>query len=282
MNVLTALADRLPLIALARSLGSAVLILFGFFLFFYLLERRSGGDTSRYRSASFWHDVVYALFYRGGIYQAIVGTAIASLLGPFAVLRLPIFDGWPLPATAVAFWILSDFLGYWVHRLQHRVRFLWAFHRVHHAPERLTFLTSYRIHPVEQLLTSLVLFVPLLVLGVPQQAWLPLVVVSSVLEFAQHSDLPWRFGRLYSVVVGPVFHAVHHSIDPRHHHSNFGKILGTWDTAFGTLHTPHSRPHVFGLGTRTLPETLASQLVTPFRQLARTGKASGEPATSAH
>ncbi len=264
-----AVVNLLHLPALARSVAAAALVLFACFVFLYLLERQLGADTRRYRSVHFWHDVAYAMFYRGGIYQALIGAAVANALPPLTFMQLGVFRQWPLPAAALAFWIVSDFLGYWVHRLQHRVRFLWAFHSVHHAQEQLTFLTSYRIHPIEQLSTSVILFVPLLVIGLPTTTWLPLVTVLTALEFAQHSYLPWRFGRLYTIVVSPVFHAVHHSRDPQEHHRNFGKILSAWDLIFGTLARRADRPLRFGLKDPLIDESLVAQMLTPFRLVIR-------------
>lgn len=251
---------------LLYSAAAAAGVFLAFFVLFYLLERRVGGDLSRYRTRHFWNDVAYAMFYRGDFYQVLIGAAVVTALQPrLSFLQLDVFASWPLPARAVAFWITADFLGYWMHRLQHGIPFLWAFHSVHHAPERMTFLTSYRIHPIEQLIASLVLFVPLLVIGLPTQSWLPLVAVLTVLEFAQHSDLPWRFGPLYRVFVSPAFHAVHHSVDRRHYDKHFGKILSTWDVIFGTAVADAERPRRYGIEGLRIPESLIQQLVFPFR-----------------
>lgn len=261
----------LRLTELLYSAAAAAGVFAGFFVVFYLLERRAGGDLTRYRTRHFWNDVVYAMFYRGDFYHVLIGAALVTVLQPrLAFMQLDVFKDWSLPARAVAFWITSDFLGYWLHRLQHRVPLLWAFHSVHHAQERMTFLTSYRIHPVEQLLASSIMFVPLLVIGLPTQSWLPLVAVLTVLEFAQHSDLPWRFGPLYRVLVSPAFHAIHHSVERRHYDKHFGKILSTWDVLFGTAVGEADRPRKYGIEGLHIPESLPQQFVLPFRLAWRT------------
>jgi sterol desaturase/sphingolipid hydroxylase (fatty acid hydroxylase superfamily) len=258
--------NALRLTELLHSVGSAALVFVGFFALFYVLERWLGGDPGRYRTRHFWNDVAYGLFYRGNFYQLLIGATVAGMLEPrLAFLRIGLLKDLPLPAAAVVFWITADFLGYWVHRLQHGIPFLWAFHSVHHAQERMTFLTSYRIHPIEQLVASLILFVPLLVIGLPPGTWLPLVAVLTALEFAQHADLPWRFGPLYRVLVSPVFHAIHHSTEARHHDRNFGKILSTWDVVFGTAVIHEDRPRRFGVEGLHMPESLGAQMVMPFR-----------------
>jgi sterol desaturase/sphingolipid hydroxylase (fatty acid hydroxylase superfamily) len=49
--------------------------------------------------------------------------------------------------------LLSDFLIYWGHRLQHRVDFLWRFHKVHHSAEHLDWLAAHREHPLDSIFT---------------------------------------------------------------------------------------------------------------------------------
>ena len=49
--------------------------------------------------------------------------------------------------------VLSDFLVYWGHRLQHRVGFLWRFHAVHHSAEHLDWLAAHREHPLDSVYT---------------------------------------------------------------------------------------------------------------------------------
>jgi sterol desaturase/sphingolipid hydroxylase (fatty acid hydroxylase superfamily) len=264
----TSVVTFLRLTTILHSIGTAALVLLGLFVCFFALEYWLGGDISRYRTRHFWNDVAYGLFYRADIYQVLIGATVANALQPrLDFLALGLFRNWPLPAAALAFWITADFLGYWVHRLQHRIPVLWAFHSVHHAQERMTFLTSYRIHPIEQLCASLILFVPLLVIGLPPGTWLPLVAILTALEFSQHSDLPWRYGPLYRVLVSPAFHAIHHSIEPAHHHRNFGKIISTWDVVFGTALSTDERPRRFGVNGLRIPESLLTQLITPFRLL---------------
>ena len=63
--------------------------------------------------------------------------------------------------------LLSDFLIYWGHRLQHRVDFLWRFHSIHHSAEHLDWLAAHREHPLDTLYTILIVNLPVFVLGFP-------------------------------------------------------------------------------------------------------------------
>ena len=129
-------------------------------------------------------------------------------------------------------------------------------------------MTSFRNHVVEQLVANIVPFVPLMLLGLPLWTWAPLYFAQFVLEGLQHSDIKWRYGRLYAVIVSPVFHAIHHSPDRQRHDSNYGKILGIWDYLFGTI-SLGERPERYGLAGVSMPVSFSGTLAAPFVELWR-------------
>jgi sterol desaturase/sphingolipid hydroxylase (fatty acid hydroxylase superfamily) len=51
---------------------------------------------------------------------------------------------------------------------------------------------------------------------------------------AYHAPIRSNYGWLRFVLVTPQSHRVHHSILPKHHHSNYGTVLCVWDRVFGT------------------------------------------------
>src|SRR5262249_40134920 len=147
----------------------------------------------------------------------------------------------------ILYFVLVDFLVYWIHRWRHRSRFMWAFHTTHHAQEQLSFLTVLRIHPVEFVFNDLIMLGPLVILGPSPESWLPLYYLRVIIEDIQHSHLPWRFGPFYYVFVSPVFHSFHHSIRSEHHDRNFGVVLSLWDFIFATAEVGEERPKEYGL-----------------------------------
>lgn len=245
------------------------LAIFGaLFVLIYLLEWRQGADRSRYTSRTFLCDVGYAFFYRGQIYTVFVLSLILGLIEPYLrFLKLDLINYVPAPLAYVSWWITFDFFGYWMHRAQHHSRVLWAFHSVHHAPQELNFLQSYRLHVVEQLIANLVMYVPALLIGMPAQIILPVYMVQVFFESVQHAELNWRYGPLYRVIVSPVFHAFHHSAERRHYDRNFGKVLSVWDFVFGTAVEREPRPARFGIDGYQIPESLVQQFLSPFRYL---------------
>ena len=127
-------------------------------------------------------------------------------------------------------------------------------------------MTSFRNHVVEQIGPNVVLFVPLMVLGLPSWYWGPAYFLQNLFEGLQHSDIKWRYGRLYPVLVSPVFHAIHHSPDRARHDSNFGKILSIWDYLFGTISTGE-RPERYGLTGVDMPVSFVGTMAAPFIEL---------------
>jgi len=260
--------------ALLRQFLSGLAALLAVFAVVFVLERVCGGNLKRYLTRNFRTDMLYGVFYRGGIYNTLIYVpVVAALAAIVPAWDFQLIQYLPQPLDYVAFWLITDAAGYWIHRWYHSNPILWEFHKVHHAQTELTFVTSFRNHVVEQLASNVVLFVPLKLLGFPLWYWGPVIVLQSLFESLQHSDLNWRFGRLYPVIVSPVFHAIHHSPDRARHDSNYGKILSVWDYLFGTI-SVGERPQRYGLAGVDMPVSFSGTMVTPFKELWKKGRQS--------
>ena len=268
VGLAAAVAARAPLL---REMMYALAALAGMFVVVAGIERMCGGDLGRYRSRNFVTDVVYLLVYRGGVYNAFiyapVFAAVAMIVPSW---RVNLLGSLPASVGFFVFWIASDLIAYWIHRWQHRSPLLWRFHSVHHSQTRMTFATSYRNHVVEQLYVNLLMYVPLMVLGMPVWYWAPVFLAQQLLEAVQHADLRWTYGRFYPVVVSPAFHAIHHAPERALHDSNYGKIFGVWDWLFGTL-SRASRPPAFGVEGMSMPDSFIGTFLYPFKGLWRDG-----------
>ena len=266
-----AFVDSLQLGQLAGSAWRSILILSASVLAVFLLERRAGKGAARYQSRAFFNDLVYSLFYRGGFFNIFLFSLLSNALQDrFPFLRTGLWPGLPLPIALAIFWIVGDFILYWVHRWQHASSVLWAFHSVHHTQERLNTLTQYRRHPLDRGLLELSIFVGLgILIGVPPAQWPPLYIAFQVLQALQHAELDWRFGPLYPLIVSPVFHSIHHSPEGRQQNSNFGAMFSVWDYLFGTAVKDAPRPARYGVAGSRVPERLLHQLWEPFRLAAR-------------
>ena len=193
---------------------------------------------------------------------------------------------WPAIVQAVISTVmlfLAYEFAYWLdHYLSHKLPILWQFHRVHHGAESLSLLTNFRVHPVDT-----IVFANLVALITGAMSALlaflfghdptpfgiggtnVLIFVGAIcLAHLQHSHLKLRFGpRGDRLLLSPMHHQCHHSLDPRHFDRNFGNTLALWDRLFGTLYVPDPTdgPMRFGLGAgETTPHGLKAALVTPL------------------
>ena len=265
--------------ALATSIGWAFVIYMSFFVFFFLVESRAGLDTARYRSRNFINDVLYTLLYQGGLFNILFYAPVFALLTPnLGFMRIDLLAPLPGLLGLVIWWIMADFIGYWVHRAQHTIPWLWAFHSVHHTQTRMTFATSSRIHVVEQFYVNVLMFVPFALLGVYANQWMPVYFAFMFLESAQHAQVRWDYGRAHRLIVSPAFHAMHHSTKAEEYTGNYSKVLSVWDFVFGTYVDSSRAPAAYGVEGMDVPESLAAQFSHPFRLLSprRTGTV-GQP-----
>lgn len=192
-----------------------------------------------------------------------------GILGLTAVAGRPgeVWIGtWPTALQIAAIFVAGDFIGYWLHRAFHRQRWLWKVHEIHHSSEELDWLSSFRVHPVNQMLQIGTRAMLLYWMGFPlaiTAAYAPILSVYAVLV---HANLPWRFGPLGYVIASPAFHRWHHAREPHDGGCNFATLFPAWDYAFGTAWFPAEAPEHFGLPERPVPAGVWGQLVHPFRR----------------
>ncbi|MDE2445537.1 MAG: sterol desaturase family protein [Alphaproteobacteria bacterium] len=144
--------------------------------------------------------------------------------------------GWPVELVV---WISAlTFMIYIVHFALHRVRSLWAFHRIHHCDENLEATSALRHHPVEDFI-ALVTGIALAFLLTPSLNTLVFAfAIIMLINLFNHSriELPDRVSTLLEwIVVTPRLHRVHHSPLARQTDSNFGGTFTIWDRLFGTF-----------------------------------------------
>jgi len=171
---------------------------------------------------------------------------------------------------AAAAVLALDFWTYWWHRLNHRVPFLWRFHRAHHSDARMDVTTASRFH-IGEILFSNCLRIPLiLLLGI--QLWEIVLYETALLAVIQfhHANigLPRKVDQLLRCfIVTPALHKVHHSRWQPETDSNYSSVLSVWDRLFRSFRLRDDpRTIQFGLDDFSRPEheTLSGILRTPF------------------
>jgi sterol desaturase/sphingolipid hydroxylase (fatty acid hydroxylase superfamily) len=168
---------------------------------------------------------------------AVAAWAEARAFGALHALAAPAWLA--LPAGVVAL----DAVSYFWHRANHRVGWLWRFHRVHHADRAFQVTTALRFHPGELLMALPLRLAAIVLVGVSPLGVLVFEVVFGAMNLLEHGnfDLPRGLERrLMSVVVTPALHRLHHARSRAELDSNFGTILSGWDRALGTLRASDS------------------------------------------
>lgn len=172
-------------------------------------------------------------------------------------------------AVAIAVAFVLVFVGnYWGHRLTHKVPFLWRFHAVHHSIERMDWVASARLHPLDSAFTQAFTVLPLYLLGYGGGAFAGVTVFFTLLALFQHANVRLRFPFVRWVINTPEWHHWHHAIDAEATDKNFG--LPIVDKVFGTAYLPKDkRPTGFGIHDPVPQDGWLRHLAYPFTEAAR-------------
>lgn len=186
----------------------------------------------------------------------VLDTLILRLLFPTAAVGVALAadaNGWgllhglsPWLTVPVAV-LLLDLAIYGQHVLFHLVPPLWRLHRMHHADPDLDVTTGLRFHPLEIVLSMLIKFAVVLVLGAPALAVLIFEVLLNATSMFNHANLRLPLAldrRLRLFMVTPDMHRVHHSVVPAETNSNYGFNLPWWDRLFGTYRAQPAAGHL--------------------------------------
>lgn len=178
---------------------------------------------------------------------------------------------WPPWIETLIAILLLDVWTYGWHRMNHRVPFLWRFHRVHHSDTRMDVTTANRFHIGEIMMSSL-LRIPLIAafgIGIGQLALYELLLFAVVQFHHANIGVSERWDRVLRVlIVTPFMHKVHHSRWQPETDSNYSSLLSVWDRVFRSFrHREDPSGIVLGLDEFSSPENqrIAGMLTTPFR-----------------
>lgn len=189
-----------------------------------------------------------AMRWTNNLGLVVLNSVVLRLIFPAAAVGVAAFaaeHGWgllhyfevPFVLAVVVSVVAMDFIIYLQHVLVHAVPTLWRLHRVHHADLDFDVTTGARFHTIEIILSMLIKFATIVVLGAPVVAVVIFEVVLNAMAMFNHSNvrLPLGLDRVLRLfVVTPDFHRVHHSVEDNETNSNFGFNLSIWDRVFGT------------------------------------------------
>ncbi|MGE5242569.1 MAG: sterol desaturase family protein [Bacteroidota bacterium] len=211
--------------------------------------------------------------------SALVRVLLPLTAAGFAVLAASrgwgVFNNFAAPAwfAVLASVVILDFAIYLQHVMFHAVPLLWRLHRMHHADLDFDVTTGARFHPIEILLSMLIKFAVIALIGAPAVAVIIFEVLLNATSMFNHGNLrlPLAFDRLLRLfIVTPDMHRVHHSIEDHETNSNFGFNLSLWDRVFGTYKAQPDAGHegmTIGIRDYRAPKIatdLPGMLILPF------------------
>lgn len=239
-----------------------------------LLERRFPYEPAwNHDHGDLRADVFHALVNFGLLLLAV--ELLFALRGRFTSAALwP--QSWPAALQILLAGTIIDLGFYGVHRLSHRLSWLWPLHAPHHSAERLYWLNGERRHPLHALLMAAPGLLVVVLSGAPPAvvaAWLTFLTIH--LGF-QHANLDYTLGPLNRWIGVAAVHRWHHKREYHDAQVNFGEFWMIWDRLFGTFHAapPELRPGDVGLRESGYPQNYLGQLRAPFVRAGRGGRES--------
>lgn len=172
----------------------------------------------------------------------------------------------PIWLQVIEIMVLTDLTQYWVHRLFHRIPFLWGFHSVHHSTQTMDWLAGSRMHVVEIVALRGLTVIPMYALGFHEWALKAYILYIYIHSTLIHANVRFDFGWLKHVIATPRFHHWHHGIEKEAIDVNFAVQFPWLDRLFGTYYLPGDQwPSGYGVGGHPVPPGYLKQLAYPFR-----------------
>jgi sterol desaturase/sphingolipid hydroxylase (fatty acid hydroxylase superfamily) len=173
--------------------------------------------------------------------------------------------GQPLWLQVIEIMLLTDFVQYWVHRLFHKIPFLWKFHAVHHSAQKLDWLAGSRMHFIEIVSLRSMTVIPMFVLGFAQPAIYAYLIIIYLYSTYIHSNLKFDIEFLKPIIVTPRYHHWHHGIEKEAIDINFSIHFPFLDRIFGTYYMPKGKwPIGYGVAGDQVPSGYIKQFKYPF------------------
>ncbi len=251
------------------------ILLIGGLVFFWILEGTIPLFSNHYKK---YHHAWKNLFFT--LTTMIIGFGLASVLllasrytseNEFGLLYLIALPLWIKVVLGV---LLLDLIGaYLVHLIEHKIKWMWKFHLVHHTDTHVDVTTGLRHHPGETVFRIGFTIIAVLIIGAPMGIVMLYQSLSVLFTHITHANIkiPRNVDKFLSLLfVSPLMHKVHHHYQQPLTDSNYGNIFSIWDRMFGTFaRVKHHEEIIYGIDTHMNPkenDNLKNLLVIPFQK----------------
>ncbi|MGL5891859.1 MAG: sterol desaturase family protein [Bacteroidia bacterium] len=228
----------------------------------------------------FWLDAFY-MFFNFFLFSLVGFNGVSNVgvelfndfIGLFGFKNIVAFKigTWPVWLQLLTLFVVRDFVQWNVHRLLHRVPWLWEFHKVHHSVQEMGFAAHLRYHWMETVVYRTIEYIPLAMIGFGISDFLLVHLFTIAVGHLNHANFYLPLGPLRYIINSPQMHIWHHAehLPEKHRHGmNFGITLSLWDYLFGTANIPHSGRDI-PLGfeqVKQFPKGFFAQMLFPFRR----------------
>ncbi len=198
----------------------------------WLLEPKElAEDTAWLAAAAFIWVPLYSNFYETPISE---GFKAVRDLAPLQI-TLTSSSAPGLLACALVVMLVSSFIYYWLHRIQHESLFWWRIHATHHHITKMGCMRGDRTHPFEWATLMLGTPITLALLGASDGVMTVAGAFGIWSGTLNHSNLPLKSMPVYDWLFATAQqHHVHHAHLRRQADSNYGCNIILWDRLFGT------------------------------------------------
>lgn len=211
---------------------------------------------------------------------AIIGFGLAGVLlaasdfvsqNQFGLLYLIQMPLWTQIIVGV---LLLDFIGaYFIHWLEHKVKWMWKFHLIHHTDTNVDVTTGLRHHPGETVFRVSFTILAVVVVGAPIGIVMLYQSLSVLFAHLTHANINVnkKLDKVLSyILVTPRMHKVHHHFKQPLTDTNYGNIFSIWDRIFGTFaYVPDTNSLHYGIDTHMDAKEnnqLGNLLAIPFQK----------------
>lgn len=249
------------------------LILVGGIMFFWIIENirplfEFGYNKFKHAGTNIFFTVTTILV---NFPLAFMLVRVSDFTGQNHIGVLNMIPELPSWAFAIIGLLFMDLVGaYFIHWMEHKVKWMWRFHLIHHTDQYVDTTSANRHHPGESVFRLVFTTLAVLVTGAPM--WLVFLYQALSVGLSQFNhaniELPKSVDKILSyVIVTPNMHHVHHHYLLPYTDTNFGNIFSIWDRLFGTFSSLDRSKLVYGVDTVMDPKenaVIGSLIKLPF------------------
>jgi len=208
-------------------------------VFFWLIEGiiplfRFRYNKYRHAGLNIFFTITTVLINFGFAYLIVYASeyAVTNKSGLLYILHLPLW------AFIIVGLLIFDFISAWlIHWIQHKVKWMWKFHIIHHTDTWVDTTTANRHHPGESVFRAFFALIAVIVAGAPMWLFFLYQAASVLLAQFNHANIilpKWLDDIIALVIVSPNMHKIHHHYAQPLTDTNYGNIFSFWDRIFGT------------------------------------------------